>query len=279
MAQPLSAQADEELLTAIDGPIARITFNRPHARNALTANMLTKMATFLDQAEADPVVRCVVLAGTGDHFMAGGDVSGFTAKLDAPAEERRVDFTRRARRAIPVFEAIERLSKPVVAKVRGAAAGASISWVAAADFVLVSDTALFVFAHIHLGQSPDGGLTHFLPKVVGTRKAKELILLGGRLDGAGAVAAGLANRIVPDAELDAETEALALRLASAPAEALARSKRLLETLHADDLMTQMELEAENFGACAATDDFVEGVRAFIGKRRPLFGAAAAIEPE
>lgn len=278
MAEPVSPPAGDELLTEIDGPIARITFNRPQARNALTASMLVQMADFLVTAEADARVRCIVLTGAGEHFMAGGDVSGFARALDLDPPARQAEFANRARRAIPVFEAIERLSKPVIAKVRGAVAGASISWVAAADFVLLSETALFVFAHIRLGQSPDGGLTHYLPRAVGIRKAKELVLLGGRLNAAEAVASGLANRVVPDAELDGEVELLAAHLAAAPGVALARSKRLLDTLHANDLMTQMELEAECFGVCAATDDFAEGVRAFIEKRTPCFAAPAPPAP-
>lgn len=271
MAQPLTDRREADLLTAIDGPIARMTFNRPQVRNALTADMLGEMAEFLERAEADPKIRCIVMTGAGDHFMAGGDVRGFADSLEASPAARRADFERRAGRAIPVFEAIARLTKPLVAKVRGAAAGASISWIAAADFVLVSDTAFFVFAHIGLGLSPDGGLSLFLPRVIGLRKAKELILLGGRLEASQAVAVGLANRLVPDADLDGETESLCRRLAAAPAEAFARSKRLLARAGTDELMAHMALEAESFGACAATEDFAEGVRAFLEKRKPVFG--------
>ncbi len=262
--------SEPELLTEIDGPIARITFNRPQARNALTSGMVSDMAAFLQKIEHDPEVRCVILAGAGEHFMAGGDVAGFGEALNAPQEEREADFIRRARSAMPIFEVFERLSKPVIAKVRGAAAGASIGWVAAADFVLISDTALFVFAHIHLGASPDGALTWHLPRAVGLRKAKELVLLGGRLTAQEALAAGLANRLVPNADLDAETEALAKRLATGPTIAIGRSKLLLNQASANSQLRQMELEAESFGACAASDDFVEGVTAFTGKRKAAF---------
>lgn len=262
--------SDQELLTEIDGPIARITFNRPHVRNALTTGMVTGMREFLRRIEHDPAVRCVVMTGAGEHFMAGGDVQGFAGAIDASAEERRADFEQRASSAMPLFAVMERLPKPIVAKVRGAVAGASVGWVAAADFVLVSETALFVVAHILLGTSPDGAVTWHLPRAIGLRKAKEMAMLGDRLSAAEAVEFGLANRLVADADLDAETEKLAQRLAAAPSYAVGRTKLLLNQASANPLMRQMELEAESFGACAATDDFAEGVRAFTGKRKPVF---------
>lgn len=262
--------AEQEILTEIDGPIARITFNRPHVRNALTAGMVETMRDFLKRIEHDPAVRCVVMTGAGEHFMAGGDVAGFARAVDATPDERRWDFEQRARSAVPLFSVMERLPQPIIAKVRGAVAGASVGWVAASDFVLVSDTALFVVAHIHLGTSPDGAVTWHLPRTIGVRKAKEMALLGDRLSAAEAVELGLANRLVPDAELDAETEKLAKRLANAPSYAIARTKRLINQAHANSLAQQMDLEAESFGACAATDDFVEGVRSFTEKRKAAF---------
>jgi len=262
--------SEPELLTAIDGPIARMTFNRPHARNAMTSTMLDAMAVFLEEIEDDPSVRCLVMSGAGEHFMAGGDVGDFESVLGRPGHERAVSLQRTAERALPVFDAMARLSIPVVVKVRGAVAGASITWVAAADFALISDTALFVFAHIHLGLSPDGGLTYHLPRVVGDRKARELILLGARINADEALAIGLANRLVPDAQLDAETEKLLARLAQGPGIAIARSKRLLGQSLDNAREEQMRLEVEALAACVATEDMVEGVRAFAEKRRPVF---------
>lgn len=262
--------SDQELITEIDGPIARITFNCPHVRNALTNNMVVSMREFLKTIEHDPEVRCVVMTGAGDHFMAGGDVGGFAAAIDAGPEERRRDFEQRAAAAMPLFAVMERLPKPIIAKVRGAVAGASVGWVAASDFVLVSDTALFVVAHIALGTSPDGAVTWHLPRAIGLRKAKEMALLGDRLSAAEAVEFGLANRLVPDAELDDETEKLARRLAAGPSYAIGRAKLLMNQSFANPLARQMELECEAFGACAASDDFAEGVRAFTGKRKPVF---------
>ncbi len=262
--------SEQEILTEIDGPIARITFNRPHVRNALTSGMVETMREFLKKIEHDASVRCVIMTGAGDHFMAGGDVAGFGRAMDATPDERRSDFEQRARSAMPLFAVMERLPQPIIAKVRGACAGASVGWVAAADFVLLSETALFVVAHIHLGTSPDGAVTWHLPRSIGLRKAKEMALLGDRLNAQQAVDAGLANRVVADAELDAETEKLAHRLAAGPSVAIARTKRLLNESNGRSLAQQMDLETENFGACAATEDFAEGIRAFNEKRKAVF---------
>ncbi|RJG08280.1 enoyl-CoA hydratase/isomerase family protein [Massilia cavernae] len=221
--------ADQELITEIDGPIARITFNRPQARNALTAGMVVAMREFLKQIETDPSVRCVVMTGAGDHFMAGGDVAGFAQALDAAPGERRRDFEERARSAMSLFAAMERLPQPIIAKVRGAVAGASVGWVAASDFVLVSDTALFVVAHILLGTSPDGAVTWHLPRAIGLRKAKEMALLGDRLSAAEAVAFGRQNRTSSaDAELDAETEEASAAPGERRASPFARTKMLAQ---------------------------------------------------
>lgn len=262
--------SEPELLTSIDGPIARITFNRPQARNALTQNMLDLMSAFIEEVEDDPAVRVLLMSGAGEHFMAGGDVGDFQAVLERPGRERAASLKRTAERALPVFDAMARFSRPVVVKIRGAVAGASITWAAAADFALISDTAFFVFAHVHLGLSPDGGLTYHLPRAVGARKAAELILLGERIKAEEALAIGLATRLVPDAELDEETEKLLARLARGPGVAIARSKRLIQQSLDNSREEQMRLEVEALAACVATDDLVEGVRAFAEKRKPVF---------
>ena len=261
---------EPELLTEIADGVARITFNRPHVRNALTTGMVEGMIAFLQQCEQRDDVRCIVMTGAGGHFMAGGDVQGFARAIDHSPDHRQRDFEHRARSAMLIFTVMERMPKPIVAKVRGAVAGASVGWVAAADFVLVSDTALFLVAHIALGTSPDGAVTWHLPRAIGLRKAKEMCLLGDRLSAEDAVACGLANRLVPDDRLDAETEALVQRLATGPTRAIGATRLLLNQASAHSQATQMELEAQSFGRCAATRDFEEGVRGFVEKRKPRF---------
>ncbi|MEY2928040.1 MAG: hypothetical protein RL367_2517 [Pseudomonadota bacterium] len=261
---------EPELLIDIQGGVARITFNRPQVRNALTTGMLSGMTDFLKRCEHDDEIRCIVMTGAGGHFMAGGDVGGFARAIDQSPDERRRDFEDRARGAMALFTVMERMPKPIVAKVRGAVAGASVGWVAASDFVLVSETALFLVAHIALGTSPDGAVTWHLPRSIGLRKAKEMCLLGDRLSAQEAVDFGLANRLVPDDQLDAETEKLIARLANGPTKAIGRAKLLLNQSFGNAQGTQMELEAQSFGACAATSDFEEGVRGFVEKRKAVF---------
>jgi 2-(1,2-epoxy-1,2-dihydrophenyl)acetyl-CoA isomerase len=262
--------SNQELLTEIEGGVARITFNRPEARNALTSGMVGRMAEFLAECEHRDDVRCIVMTGAGGHFMAGGDVKGFAGALHAPPAERSTDFEARARSAMLVFTLLQRMPKPVVAKVRGAVAGASVGWVAASDFVFVSEDAIFLVAHIALGTSPDGAVTWHLPRMVGLRKAKEMCLLGDRLSATDAVTTGLANRVVPDDQLDEETEKLISRLANGPTLAIGATKVLLNQSAENSQATQMELEARSFGACAATADFEDGIRSFVDKRKPVF---------
>jgi 2-(1,2-epoxy-1,2-dihydrophenyl)acetyl-CoA isomerase len=261
---------DPELITEIANGIARITFNRPEVRNALTAGMVNTMTDFLKRCEHDDAVRCIVMTGAGDHFMAGGDVKSFALAIDQSPDDRRRNFEGRARGAMALFTVMERMPKPIVAKVRGACAGASVGWVAASDFVLVSETALFLVAHIALGTSPDGAVTWHLPRSIGLRKAKEMCLLGDRLSAQDAVHFGLANRLVADAQLDEETEKLIQRLANGPTKAIGRAKLLLNQAMENSQGTQMELEAQGFGDCAATGDFAEGIRAFVEKRKAVF---------
>lgn len=259
-----------QLLTEVSGGVARMTFNRPEVRNALSPQMVIDIGDFLAECEQRSDVRCIVMTGAGDHFMAGGDVKGFAGALDAPPVARAPDFERRARSAMSIFTLLERMPKPVVARVRGAVAGASVGWVAASDFVIADESAIFLVAHIALGTSPDGAVTWHLPRSVGLRKAKEMCLLGDRLSARDAKEAGLVNKVVPASELDAETEALVQRLASGPTFAIGATKLLLNKASANSQAQQMELEAESFAACSATGDFEEGIRAFVEKRTPRF---------
>jgi 2-(1,2-epoxy-1,2-dihydrophenyl)acetyl-CoA isomerase len=165
---------------------------------------------------------------------------------------------------------LRHMPKPVVAAVQGAAAGVGLSLVAAADLALAAEDAIFTSGYIHLGTSPDGGLTALLARAVGLKHAAELMLLGDRFDAARALQLGLVNRLVPSAELEAEAIALAARLASGPTHAYARTKALLQATFGDAFDAQLRRETESFAACAATDEFVEGVRAFLEKRRPNF---------
>lgn len=260
----------EDLLTRVDGPVASITFNRPAARNAVNHGMLSAMRDFLRSIEQDRAVRCIVLTGAGEHFMAGGDVIGFKEALQRPPEERRQDFENRVLASATLFTQLKRMPQPVVVKVRGAVAGAALGFVAAGDFAVCAQNSLFVLAHVNIGASPDGSSSYFLPRAVGVRKAKELAMLGGRVNSAEALAMGLATHVVADAELDAYVDQLVGRLVAAPAESVRRAKLLMDASLGNSLEQQLILEAQSFAACAATADFIEGVGAFAEKRPAVF---------
>lgn len=258
------------LITAIEGGIAHVTFNRPDVRNAISSDMLDAMIAFLSRIEHDPEVRCVVMSGAGGSFMAGGDVKNFAESIDLPAADRRTAFETRVYRNNVVFSLLERLSVPVIASVAGHAAGAGLGFVAAADLAIAAESAKFTLAHVHIGVCPDAGTSYHLPRSVGLKRAKEIAMLGGALDATTAAAIGLINRVVTDDRLDAETEVLARRLAAGPTVALAEAKALLNGADGRGLAGQLAEEAAAVGRCAATDDFVEGVGAFMRRAKATF---------
>jgi len=260
----------DELLTEIDGPIARIIFNRPDVRNAVNQEMMAKMNEFVKLVEHDPNIRCIILTGAGDHFMAGADVNNFSEPLKQSEQERRINFEKRVQTASQLFHSMRRLPQPVISRIRGAVAGAAIGWVAGSDFVIASDNALFVLAHVHIGTSPDGASTYYLPRVVGLRKSIAMGMLGERLSAEDAEKCGLVTRVVPDADLDKETEKLAKKLVNSPRHVLKRVKMMMNQSLDNTLAEQLQLEAESFADCTSKPDFIEGVNAFIEKRKPEF---------
>jgi 2-(1,2-epoxy-1,2-dihydrophenyl)acetyl-CoA isomerase len=258
------------LLTSIDNGIARITFNRPEVRNALSPDMLEAMIAFLLQVEQDTSVRCVVLKGEGKHFMAGGDVKNFSLTATQSSAERRLAFESRVTKGSLVFTVLERLPQPVIASLRGMAAGAGVGFIAGADLVIAAESAGVVLAHINIGASPDGSTSYHLPRSIGVKRAKAMALLGDAIDAKTAQAYGLVNWVVPDDTLEAETDKLARRLAAGPAVALAQAKSLINQSLGNTLADQLAAEAKSMGISAASEDFIEGPKAFMEKRKAQF---------
>ena len=250
--------------------IATLTMNRPEARNALSMEMRCELTEALHDVERDSSVRCVVLNGAGDHFMAGGDVKGMGASLEKSSEEIRKEFILRIHDLHPIMFAMRRMPKPVIASCRGAAAGAGVSVALACDLVIASETAFFTLAYCKIGTSPDGSSSFHLPRAVGIKKAMEIALLGDRFDAQTAAAMGMINFVVPDAELEAETSKLARRLASGPTHVYGNTKALFYRSLESEFESQLQAEAEYFSDCASRSDFREGVTAFIEKRDPVF---------
>ncbi len=257
----------ETVLLTKDGAIATVTLNRPAAMNALDRSMTQALHTALIQVEQDDAVRCVLLRGAGDNFMAGGDIRVFAKALtDLPAVDQQAMFEGMIGQVHASISALRRMGKPVIAAIQGAAAGFGVSLVLACDLAIAADDAMFTLAYCHIGTSPDGGSTFHLPRAVGMKRAMEIALLGNRFGATEAAAIGLINRAVPAAELEAETAKLAARLAQGPTAAYARTKALLNASLDNNLAAQLSKESELFTASTMTDDFREGITAFLEKR-------------
>jgi 2-(1,2-epoxy-1,2-dihydrophenyl)acetyl-CoA isomerase len=261
---------DPLVLVAREGGVATVTLNRPQALNALNREMMLSLRDALFSAEKDDGVRCLVIRG-GEHFLAGGDLKWFHQVMEGRSvAENLVQFEAFAHEVHSLILSLRRMPKPVVASVRGAAAGFGLSLMMACDLVLAADSAYFSLAYASIGASPDGGSTFALPRIVGQKKAMEIALLGERFDAAAAERLGLVNRVVPHDSLELETRKLAARLAAGPTAVYARTKALLNGSLNTTLESQLQREAEAFAQSTAEPDFREGVSAFIEKRKPRF---------
>lgn len=256
----------DSVIYSVADSVATITLNRPQVMNALDAGMIVGLRAAAERAEHDAQARAVVIRGEGPAFLAGGDVALFHANLGRlPALVR--ESAPELHRAIL---ALRRAPKPVLASVHGAVAGAGMSVMAAADLVIAAEGTKFTMAYGRLGTSPDGGATWSLPRLVGMRKALELMLLSDTLDAREALGLGLVNRVVDASQLAAETGSLVRRLAQGATAAFAEIKQLLGQTYDQSLAAQLNAEVEAFARCAATRDFAEGVAAFVEKRPPRF---------
>jgi len=261
--------SDSIILELTDG-IAYVTLNRPRQRNALTQEMVSELSGVLKRVEANSQARVLVVRGAGDHFMAGGDVGGFEQALGMAREARSAHFEQLVQSFSPVIFTLRRMPQPVIASVRGVAAGLGVSMILAADLAIASEGASFVPAYVRLGTTPDGGLTYFLPRVVGFKQATEIVLFGDRFGARRAMSLGIVNAVVGETDLDRETHSWASRLARGASGAIASAKRLLEASRTNSLPAQLQAEAESFARRALTEEFEEGVNAFVQKRNPEF---------
>lgn len=246
-----------------DAAIATVRLNRPDALNALSEPMKDELGRIFSELARDDAVRAVVLCAAGRAFCASGDVTTMGKFTVASARDR----LKRAHRMIINLASIE---KPVIASVKGAVAGIGWSMAMACDQVLASDNAYFSQVFKNVGLAPDGGAIYFLTQNIGVLRAKELVLSGRRLKAAEAHALGLVSRVVPDAQLEQETLALAAELASGPTMAFGLGKKMFKQMFTPTLETFLDAEAWAQGVALMTDDHQEGVRAFLEKRRPAF---------
>jgi 2-(1,2-epoxy-1,2-dihydrophenyl)acetyl-CoA isomerase len=254
------------LLFDVHDSIARITLNRPDAANALNVEMSKDLMQASLRCSEDPSIRAVIITGTGRMFCAGGDLKSFAAQGENLAYHLK-EVTAYFHAAVSRFT---RMDAPVIAAVNGTAAGAGMSFACSCDFVLAAESARFTMAYTRAGLTPDGSSTYFLPRIVGLKRALELTLTNRLLSSQEACAWGIVTRVVPDANLLAEAEALAGQLATGATGALGAAKRLLHSGWNETLETQMELEAQAIATRAHSADGREGINAFLEKRAPKF---------
>jgi 2-(1,2-epoxy-1,2-dihydrophenyl)acetyl-CoA isomerase len=250
----------------LEGGVARITLCRPDGTNAIDLALARELLAAALLCDEDPAVRAVLLRAEGKMFCAGGDLGAFRAAGDAvPSLLKEL--------TIPLHAAVSRLARmraPSVAAVGGAAAGAGFSLLCGIDFVIASEKVKLTLAYTQVGLAPDGSSTWWLPRLVGPRRAAELMMTNRVLTAQEALDLGLVTRVVPPERVEAEALELAKQLAAGPTEAYGHVKRLLLSSAGESLETQMELEARAIADAARTADAREGMAAFFEKRNPTF---------
>ncbi len=257
---------NDTILFEQQGTIGTMTFNRPAVFNAMNDELILGMRDLTAKLMSSTTLRALIVKGAGKAFVAGGDVGLFYQRRDVIADEVK-----------PLGDAlhagiinIRNLPFPVIAQIHGAVAGAGLSVALACDFAIADESASFTTAYSKIGLSPDGGSTFFLPRIVGMKKAAELVMLSDALNATQALELGLVNKVVAPDQLETETMKLAERLARGATQAYARAKRLITQSFDTPLAKHLDDEIACFEECARTSDFKEGVTAFVEKRKPEF---------
>lgn len=253
---------NEPILAHRDGAVQVLSFNNPAARNALTPEVYAALPAALEQAQRDPGVGTIVLTGVGGAFCAGGDLKRLAQRRAMAPTERRAGIES----LHDLIRAIRDCSKPVIAAVEGAAAGAGLSIALACDMLVAARNASFSVAYIKVGLSPDGGATAFLSQFVSRQLLTELCLTGRPVTGERMHALGVANRLAESGSALTEAIALAQLLAVGPERATARIKSLCRHAGENTLEAQLDFEAEYMAESLGDDEAAEGIGAFFDKR-------------
>jgi 2-(1,2-epoxy-1,2-dihydrophenyl)acetyl-CoA isomerase len=251
-----------EVETSREGAVLTITLNRPDVLNAFNAALHAALAAALKEAR-DPEVRAVVVTGAGRGFCVGQDLNEFRDVSGEIADRLRSSYH-------PNVHAVRALEKPVIAAVNGPAAGAGLSFACVCDIRLAAESATFIPAFVNIGLIPDSGGTFFIARLLGPARAFEWMTSGRRLTAAEAHDWGLVSEVVADDGLPARAAELAATLAAMPTRAIGMTKRLFDAAPTNDLDAQLELEAQLQTVATQTEDFREGVAAFLEKRDPDF---------
>ena len=253
---------------ALNDNVCVVTLNRPERLNALTVEVANELKAAINSAVNDGA-RAIVLTGAGRAFCSGGDIREMQ-DIAARAGDVGAFFDEPLRELNELVALIRKAPLPIIAAVNGVASGGGCNLALACDLVFAADSAKFNQAFIKIGLSPDIGGTFILPRLVGWKRAAELMFTGEMITARSASEMGMINGVVADAELMSQVMSLAQKLANAPTAAIAQIKRLLEASAVNNYEGQLELERQAQVQSGKTKDFVEGISAFLEKRSPKF---------
>jgi 2-(1,2-epoxy-1,2-dihydrophenyl)acetyl-CoA isomerase len=260
---------DTPLLFTVNGAIATLTLNRPAAGNAINLPLAQALLTASIRCDQDESIRCVVLTGAGRLFCAGGDLSAFAAAGDqVPAFLSELAGTLHM-----AISRLQRMAKPLLVLVNGPAAGAGLSLSLIGDIVIAARSAHFTAAYGSVGLSPDGGMSWLLPRLVGMRRAQQMIIANQRISAQEAASIGLVTSMVEDTDLAGAGDEAARTLAASPTRAVGAARNLLLDSFDGPLEAHLDRETRRIAASGATHDCREGVAAYLARRKPDFTGA------
>ncbi|NNC69882.1 MAG: 2-(1,2-epoxy-1,2-dihydrophenyl)acetyl-CoA isomerase [Flavobacteriaceae bacterium] len=249
----------------IENNVAYITLNRPEVFNSFNREMALRLQDILDDCESNHEVRAVVLTGNGKAFCAGQDLKEVTTPELNPGFKKILE-----EHYNPIIKRIRSIKKPVIAAVNGVAAGAGANIALACDIVVAHEKVNFIQAFSLIGLIPDSAGTYFLPRLIGFQKASALAMLGDKVSAEEAERIGMIYKVIPLENFNEEVHKLALRLAKMPTKALGMIKELFNASMTNNLKDQLDMESKYQIKAAQSEDYAEGVTAFIEKRQPNF---------
>ncbi|MGF1555575.1 enoyl-CoA hydratase-related protein [Paucihalobacter sp.] len=255
----------ESILLKTENNIAYITLNRPEVFNSFNREMALSLQQVLKNCENNPKVRAIVLTGSGKAFCAGQDLKEVTSPELNPGFKKILD-----EHYNPIISLIRNIKKPIIAAVNGVAAGAGANIALACDVVVAHEKVSFIQAFSLIGLIPDSAGTFFLPRLIGFQKASALCMLGDKISAEEAERLGMIYKVFALEDFEAEVNKLALKMAKMPTKALGMTKALLNASITNNLDQQLALESKYQIEAAQTNDYAEGVSAFVEKRQPNF---------
>src|SRR5690554_909502 len=257
--------SNNSILLKIENNIAYITLNRPEVFNSFNREMALSLQSILDDCDSNSEVRAIVLTGNGKAFCAGQDLKEVTSPELNPGFKKILE-----EHYNPIISRIRKIEKPIIAAVNGVAAGAGANIALACDVVVASEQASFIQAFSKIGLVPDSAGTFFLPRLIGFQKASVLMMLGDKVSATEAEELGMVYKVISAENLSEEVNKIADTMANMPTKALGLTKRLLNQSMTNTLEEQLDLEGKLQIESAQSEDYAEGVDAFVNKRKPEF---------